>query len=256
MMPSHLSAWCLRAHLRSRAASGFLLAGAVLALAGCAAVPTGPAQQPGIDAPAPAGQQSTGQQATGRQATGQEPIDQRGPSAGQATQEGTATQGAPAATPAQTAPPGQPAPPAAEPERTIALLATRQLRCADAGPQGQDPQQAIGEAFLDETQWRAHLTGIDEGIRTALASLKIDFKAGESAALVRPGALPNLGYRISIPQASLPVTGQVLTVRLVVEPPPSHLLQAQVIAFPCIYLRLGGGGYGQVVVEVERLPAP
>ena len=37
---------------------------------------------------------------------------------------------------------------------------------------------------------------------------------------------------------------------------PSHLLQAQVIAFPCIYLRLGGGGYGQVVVEVERLPAP
>ena len=232
MTPSHPLAWRRRAPSRGRRANGFLLACAALALAGCEVVPTGPAQKPVVGAPAPAGPGTAGQG----------PTDPPG---------SVAEQEAPAV------PAGQPTPPpAAEPERTIALLATRQLRCADPGPQGQDPQQAIGEAFLDETQWRAHLAGTDEGIRAALASLKIDFNARESAALVRPGALPNLGYRISIPQASLPVTGQVLTVRLVVEPPPSHLLQAQVIAFPFIYLRLAGGDYSRVVVEVQRLPAP
>jgi hypothetical protein len=159
-------------------------------------------------------------------------------------------------TPAAPATPATPAPPAVAPERTIALLGTRQLRCADPGPQAQDPQRAHGHAFRDAAQWRAYLAGIDEGMRAALASFEIGFNAGESAVLVRPGALPNLGYRILIPQQRLPVSAGTLGVNLQVEPPPPHLLQAQVIAFPCIYLRLAGADYDQVAVEVERLAAP
>lgn len=165
-------------------------------------------------------------------------------------------QGVRAGQPAIGEPPPAAGLPAAAPERTIELLAIRQLRCADPGPQGQDPQQAFAEPFLDAIQWRAHLAAIAPGMRAALASLDIDFSAGESAALVRPGALPNLGYRISIPQQQLPVYGRTLGVEVVVEPPPSQLMQAQVIAFPCVYLRLRGGGYEQVAVEVQRRPQP
>jgi hypothetical protein len=73
---------------------------------------------------------------------------------------------------------------------------------------------------------------------------------------VRPGALPNLGYRISIPRQQLPVRGRTLGVEVLVEPPPSQMMQAQVIAFPCVYLRLRGGGYDQVAVDVQRRPQP
>jgi len=217
--PRRPSQW---AGMSRRFRKGPLAAAGALALAACQAVPGGPppGPSPGAAVPAPGG--------SDRSASGQQ---------GQ---------------------PGQPMPAQAPvaPERTIALLATRQLRCADPGPQAQDPQQASGAAFRDEGQWRAHLAAIDPGMRAALASFRIDFNAGESALLVRPGALPNLGYRIAIPQDRLPVTAGTLAVQLLVEPPPSHLLQAQVIAFPCVYLRLAGADYGAVAIDVERVPVP
>ena len=210
-------------------AARLLIAGSALALAGCETMPgdlpprgqapgTVVPPAPGAGAPAAAGQ----------------PVDQ-----------------------GRQGPPGQAAAalPAA-PERTIALLGTRQLRCADPGPQGQNPQQVHSEAFRDATQWRAYLAGIDDRMRAALTSFGVDFNAGESAVLVRPGALPNLGYRISLPQQRLPVTADTLAVQLRVEPPPPHLLQAQVIAFPCVYLRLANADYSRITVDVERLAAP
>jgi len=225
-----------------RAAAAVLVAGCALAVVGCEAVPTDASPQPGAIAPGAAG-------------PAQPQPGQPGP-AGQAGREDQAGQ------------PGQPgwaAPSgrsdaagrvAAEPDRSVALLATRQLRCVDPRPQGQDPERPGGDGFRDEAQWRAHLASIAPGMRAALESFEVDFKAGQSVALVRPGALPNLGYRISIPHKSLPVSAGILAVQVVVEPPPPHLLQAQVIAFPCIYLRLADSGYDRIDVGVERRPAP
>ena len=226
---------------------GLLAAAGALALAACQAVPGGqppPRQSPDATTPAPVGSDRS---ASGQQGMAGQP--------GQPDQPGQPGQPGP---PGQAGQPGQlgPAQPPVAPERTIALLATRQLRCADPGPQAQDPQQAIGAAFRDEAQWRAHLAAIAPGMRAALASFRVDFNAGESALLVRPGALPNLGYRIAIPQERLPVTAGTLGVQVLVEPPPSRLLQAQVIAFPCVYLRLAGADYAGVAIDVERVPAP
>ena len=221
-------------------AARLLIAGSALALAGCETMPgdlpprgqapgTVVPPAPGAGAPAAAGQ----------------PVDQG--------RQGPPGQGGPVAQPPQ---PAQPAALPAAPERTIALLGTRQLRCTGPGPQGQNPQQVHSEAFRDATQWRAYLAGIDDRMRAALTSFGVDFNAGESAVLVRPGALPNLGYRISLPQQRLPVTADTLAVQLRVEPPPPHLLQAQVIAFPCVYLRLANADYSRITVDVERLAAP
>jgi hypothetical protein len=213
-----------------RVAAAALLAGFTLAVVGCEAVPTGASPQP--RPPAPGAAQAP-----------QPPPEQ----------------------PGQPGQPGQAAPSgrsdaagevAAEPDRSIALLGTRQLRCAGPRPPGRDPERPGGDGFRDEAQWRAHLASIDPGTRVALESFGIDFKAGQSAALVRPGALPNLGYRISIPRSSLPVSAGILEVQVVVEPPPPNLLQAQVIAFPCIYLRLAASDYDRIEVAVERRPAP
>jgi hypothetical protein len=223
-----------------------LLSGGVVAmlLAGCQAPAGPPASRPGglPGGTAPGLPAPTGPEAP-PPAVGEPAPAESGP-------------GGPAGQPSIVEPPPAAGLPAAAPERTIELLATRQLRCADPGPQGQDPQQAFAEPFLDAIQWRAHLAAIDPGLRVALSSLDIDFSAGESAALVRPGALPNLGYRISIPQRQLPVYGRTLGVEVLVEPPPSQSLQAQVIAFPCVYLRLRGSGYEQVAVDVQRRPQP
>ena len=84
----------------------------------------------------------------------------------------------------------------------------------------------------------------------------VDFAAGESVVLVRAGAVPNPGYRVAIAHHSLPLRDGTLRVDLVLEPPPRHLLQAQVIVFPCTYLRLEQAGYRQVTVVVERRAPP
>ena len=242
--------WRLQAAgVTGRFGAGLLAAAGALALGACQGVPGGPppGQSPAVTAPATGGSDRSG--------GGQQGMASQPGQGGQSGQPGQPGQLGQAGQPGQ---PRQPAPaqPPVAPERTIALLATRQLRCADPGPQAQDPQRASGAAFRDEAQWRAHLAGIDPGMRAALASFRIDFNAGESALLVRPGALPNLGYRIAIPQVRLPVTAGTLGVQLLVEPPPPHLLQAQVIAFPCVYLRLAGADYAGVAIDVERLPAP
>jgi hypothetical protein len=208
-----------------RVAAAALFAGGTLAVVGCEAVPTDASPKPGTSAPGAAG-----------------PLQPQ-----------------PQPQPVQPDPAGRSdaaVQVAAEPDRSIALLAALQLRCTDPRPQGQDPGQPGGDGFRDEAQWRAHLASIDPRMRAALESFGIDFKAGQSAALVRPGALPNLGYRLSIPRKSLPVSAGILSVQVVVEPPPPNLLQAQVIAFPCIYLRLSDSGYDRIEVGVERLPAP
>jgi hypothetical protein len=233
-----------------RTVGSLLLAAGALALAGCETMPGGLPQRPSAGAPAPPAPGADLPAAAG-QPGGQGQPGQPGQQ-GQQGQQGPAVQPPPSPEPA-TPPPAQP--PAA-PERTVALLGTRQLRCADPGPQAQDPQQVHSEAFRDAAQWRAYLAAVDPGMRAALASFAVDFNAGESAVLVRPGALPNLGYRISLPQQRLPVTAGTLGVHLRVEPPPPHLLQAQVIGFPCVYLRLANADYNRVMVDVERPAAP
>lgn len=149
--------------------------------------------------------------------------------------------------------------PARQDGQAVAVLATRPLRCPDQGPQvPQGPQEhgASAETFLDPGRWQAHLAGIDAPSRAALASWPVDFAAGESVVLVRAGAVPNPGYRVAIARHSLPVRDGTLQVDLLLEPPPRHLLQAQVIVFPCTYLRLDQAGYRQVTVVVERRAPP
>ena len=120
--------------------------------------------------------------------------------------------------------------------------------CADPALQA----AARGIAFLDGTGWQAHLAGLDNELRSRLWSWRVDFADGQSVALVSAGPQPNPGYRVTVEEGSLPVRDQVLQARLTVTPPPAESIQAQVISFPCLYIRLDGASYREVAVQAPR----
>jgi hypothetical protein len=128
------------------------------------------------------------------------------------------------------------------------VIAMQPARCAD---QVRQPA-ASGVAFRADADWQAHLAGLGGELRRSLWDWRVDFSAGESVALVSAGPQPNPGYRVTVAQDTLPVREQVLEVKVVVVPPPGHMMQAQVISFPCVYLKLAGAAYREVAVEVAR----
>lgn len=127
------------------------------------------------------------------------------------------------------------------------VVATHPARCADTGATA-----PAAEAFLGAADWQAHLGGVDAALRAALSGWQVDPAAGRSVALVRAGPQPNPGYRIQVEQKSLPVQAGTLRLRAVVQAPPRQRLQAQVIAYPCVYVQLEGASYRRVTLDVER----
>lgn len=132
--------------------------------------------------------------------------------------------------------------------QSVDVVAAQPARCADPRTKA----AASGIPFLADAHWQAHLASLGGDLRARLWSWRVDFTAGQSVALVSAGPQPNPGYRVTVGERSLPVRQQVLQVKAVVEAPPGHLIQAQVISFPCVYLKLDGAGYREIAVQVER----
>lgn len=136
---------------------------------------------------------------------------------------------------------------AVQTQQAVDVLATQPARCADPGQ-----QSASGIAFRSEADWNTHLAGIGGATRAAMSSWRVDFPAGQSVALVDAGPLPNPGYRVSVRATSLPIKDQTLYVRLVVVPPAAGRVQAQVIAFACVYLHLGPASYRKIEIQADQ----
>lgn len=137
---------------------------------------------------------------------------------------------------------------AVQTRQSVDVVAAQPARCEDPRTQA----AASGVAFLADADWQAHLASVDGDLRARLWSWRVDFTAGQSVALVSAGPQPNPGYRVTVAERSLPVRDHVLLVKAVVEAPPGHLIQAQVISFACVYLKLDGATYREVAVQVER----
>jgi hypothetical protein len=127
------------------------------------------------------------------------------------------------------------------------VVAAHAARCADTGASA-----PAADPFLSAADWQSHLGSIDPALRAALSGWQVDPGAGKSVTLVRAGPQPNPGYRILVEQKSLPVQAGTLRLRAVVQAPPGQRMQAQVIAYPCLYLQLEGASYRRVTLEVER----
>ena len=134
----------------------------------------------------------------------------------------------------------------------VTVIASQPAGCGHTGASGGGGPS--GTAFLAAADWQVHLDGGDAALRAALSSWRVDFARGQSVVLVRVGPQPNPGYRVTVEQEILPVKARTVQAIAVVHPPPGNRMQAQVIAYPCVYLKLEGAPYRKVAVELERRP--
>lgn len=151
------------------------------------------------------------------------------------------------------APPGQPFPVV---EAKARVLASRPAACPDRSRR--EPSQREGSqsepratVFRDAAAWADHLAALAPAGGAALADWRPDFAAGESVVLAEAGHLPNPGYRVTVPDASLAIRDGVLQVRLTAVAPPPDRVQAQVLTPACAYLRLDRADYREVALEVS-----
>jgi hypothetical protein len=130
---------------------------------------------------------------------------------------------------------------------TARVLASRAAAC----PSRSQPDPGA-TAFREAGAWSDHLGSLPPPVRAPLEDWWPDFRAGESVVLARAGELPNPGYRVTMPEQTLPIRAGVLQIQLAALPPPQGSMQAQVMTPACLYLRLDRADFSHVAVEVIR----
>jgi hypothetical protein len=146
--------------------------------------------------------------------------------------------------------------PAATAERPIAgadgVLAgdSRATSCRGGGDQ--PGVRVIGTSEALRSQLDA--LGIDAVTAGAIAAWPVAWGRGESLVVVQGGAQPNPGYGIVVERIGRTTAGGP-RVEARVDAPPRGVLQPQVIAHPCVVVRVGGLPSGAADAELSLAPA-
>lgn len=145
--------------------------------------------------------------------------------------------------------------PAATAETTIAgadgvvVRDARATRCRGGG----DPPavRVIGASASVRPQLEA--LGIDAVTAGAIAAWPVGWGQGEALVVVQGGAQPNPGYGIVVDRIGRTAAGGP-RVEARVSAPPRGMLQPQVIAHPCVILRVAGLAPGAADAELALSP--
>ncbi|MFT4099862.1 MAG: hypothetical protein QM674_02290 [Burkholderiaceae bacterium] len=130
-------------------------------------------------------------------------------------------------------------------ETVVRVLEQADAQCPDGRerPPGDAPQTPAVTVHRDARSWRAAVVQAPD-----LAGWLVDFAGGETVLRVEAGAQPNPGWRLRVDPPRLDAARQVLGLPATVQPPPSGSFHAQVISYPCRYLRLAPARYQAVEV--------
>ncbi|MFT3804806.1 MAG: protease complex subunit PrcB family protein [Burkholderiaceae bacterium] len=130
-------------------------------------------------------------------------------------------------------------------ETVVEVLDQADAQCPDGRerPPGEGPQTPAVTVQRDARSWRAVVVQAPD-----LAGWLVDFAGGETVLRVEAGAQPNPGWRLRVDAPRLDAARQVLRLPATVLPPPSGSFHAQVISYPCRYLRLAPARYRTVEV--------
>ena len=120
--------------------------------------------------------------------------------------------------------------------------------CAGAGAQ----RGAVALESREALASAAKGAGLAGGSLDALLAWPVDFAAGESVAMVWAGQMPNPAWTIAIDHDPVRV-GDALVMSVRIDRPPPGRMVVQMIAHPCIFVRLAPGDPARIDARwIER----
>ncbi len=130
----------------------------------------------------------------------------------------------------------------------VRILARQPADCATAGEQRGAGAIRSREALASV----ARGAGISQPDVAAVLDWPVDYSRGESVVLVRAGALPNPAWTMSVDQDPIVVADALVLSARIDRPPPGRIV-VQMIASPCVFLRLAASDYRRIDARwIER----